>query len=144
MDRMNEPDARLTELTKRLTGRWRVSGPGIDGVAEYRSVNGGFLLVGDVDFVVNGNTIKNIQHIAYDHETDTLRARYMDTAGDASTYTWIPGGQGFRVTLGDADSDTYFEAAFAADNSEYTGTWHYPPGVDDDAADESIVYTRLS
>ncbi len=139
-----QPDANLTELIKRLSGRWRVSGPGIDGLAEYRSVNGGLLLVGDVDFVVNGNKIKNIQHIAYDEDTDTLRARYMDTAGDDSVYTWVLDGHKFRVTLGSADSDTYFEAAFDEDNSEYTGTWHYPPGADDGAADERIVYTRIT
>ena len=141
---MPEPDANLTELINRLSGRWRVSGPGIEGFAEYRSVNGGLLLVADVDFVVDGNKIKNIQHIAYDPETETLRARYMDTAGDASTYTWVLDGRGFRVTLGSADSDTYFEAAFNDDNSEYTGTWHYPPGVDDGAEDERIVYTRTT
>jgi hypothetical protein len=139
-----QPDANLTELIKRLSGQWRVSGPGIDGLAEYRSVNGGLLLVADVDFVVNGNKIKSIQHIAYDQDTDTLRARYMDTAGDASVYTWVLDGQKFRVTLGGADSDTYFEAAFNDDNSEYTGTWHYPPGDDEGAEDERIVYTRVT
>ena len=61
-------------------------------------MNGGFLLVGDVDFVVNGNKIRNIQHIGYDQDTETLRARYMDTAGDASIYTWVLDGQKFRVT----------------------------------------------
>ena len=143
MNESEEPDADLTELTRRLSGRWRVSGPGIDGFAEYRSVNGGFLLVGDVDFVVNGTPIKNIQHIAHDQDTNSLRARYLDTAGDASVFTWVLDGQSFRVTLGSADSDTYFEATFADDNSSYTGTWHYPPGEDDGAEDERIVYTRI-
>ena len=144
MNTSNEPDARLTELTRRLSGRWRVSGPDIAGLAEYRSVHGGHLLVADVDFVVNGNKMKNIQHIAHDPDTDTLRARYMDTAGDASVFTWVLDGQRFRVTQGDADSDTYFEATFADDNSEYTGTWHYPPGFDAGAEDERIVYTRMA
>ena len=143
MDASNEPDASLMELTRRLSGRWRVSGPDISGLAEYRSVHGGSLLVADVDFVVNGNRMKNIQHIAHDQDTDTLRARYMDTAGDASVYTWVLDGQRLRVTQGDPGSDTYFEAAFDEDNSEYTGTWHYPPGVDHGAEDEWIVYSRI-
>jgi hypothetical protein len=138
-----EPDARLTELTERLSGRWRVSGPGIVGLAEYRSVNGGFLLVGDVDFEVNGTRIKNIQHISYDHDTDSLRARHLDTAGDASVFTWVLEGRSFRVTQDGADSDTYFEATFADDDSSYTGTWHYPPGDDGGAEVERIVYTRI-
>ncbi len=143
MNASEEPDARLTELTKRLSGRWRVSGAGVAGLAEYRSVNGGFLLVGDVDFEVNGNRIKNIQHISYDRDTDSLHARYMDTAGDAAVYIWVMDGQRFRVTLEGAGSDTYFEATIAEDNSSYTGTWHYPPGDDSGAADERIVYTRI-
>jgi hypothetical protein len=144
MDVMREPDADLTELIQRLSGRWRVSGLAIGGLAEYRSANGGFLLVGDVDFVVNGNKIKNIQQVAFDQDTGTLRGRYMDTAGDASIYTWALDGSRFRVTLDGADSDTYFDAAFSADNSEYTGTWHYPPGVDGGSDDERIVYTRIA
>jgi hypothetical protein len=144
MNTSKEPDASLAELITRLSGRWRVSGPGIDGLAEYRPVNGGSLLVADVDFVVNGNKMKVIQHIAHDPDTDTLRARYMDTAGDASTYTWALDGQNFRVTQGSADSDTYFEATFDDDFSEYTGTWHYPSGDDGGAEDERIVYTRMT
>ena len=144
MNSLHEPNAQLAELITRLSGRWRVTGPGIDGLAEFRSVNGGSLLVGDVDFVVNGVKIKNIQQIGYDQDTDTLRARYMDTAGDAAVYTWVLDGQSFRVTLDGADSDTYFEAAFADDNSQYVGTWHYPPGADAGAADERIVYTRMT
>ncbi len=143
MNGIKEPDADLKELIKRLTGRWRVSGPAIEGVAEYRPVNHGSLLVGDVDFMVNGIKIKNIQQVAYDHDTGSLLARYMDTAGDASTYTWALDGPRFRVTLESADPDTYFEATFSADNSEYTGTWHYPPGIDGGSDDEPIVYTRI-
>jgi hypothetical protein len=97
-------------------------------------------LVGNVDFVVNGAKMTNIQHITYDQNTDTLRSLYMDTMGDYSTYTWALEGQTFRVSLGDKDSDTYFEAAFNDDNSEYRGIWHYPQSSD---PDEKIVYKRI-
>lgn len=138
------PHAELAELTRRLSGRWRVSGPGIAGLAEYRPVNDGLVLVGDVDFVVNGTPIKNIQRIAHDRDADRLRAQYLDTAGDDSCFTWVLDGESFRVVQDGADSDTYFEGTFADDGSSYTGTWHYPPGQDDGAADEWITYTRIT
>ncbi len=103
----------------------------------------GRLLVANVDFVVAGTEMKIIQHITYDQDTGTLRARYMDTMGDDSTYTWVLDGQELRVSLGDKESDTFFEAQFNDDNSEYVGTWHYPDGVDDGAAEERIIYTRI-
>jgi hypothetical protein len=143
MNMAKEPNTKLTELAERQVGKWRVSGPEIDGHAEYRSAKGGFLLVEDVDFVVDGTKIKIIQHIAYDQGTDTLQSHYMDTMGDDSTYTWILDGQKVRVSLGDKGSDTYFEATFSDDNSEYIGTWHYPSSENHDAEEEQIVYTRI-
>ncbi|TCO35592.1 uncharacterized protein DUF1579 [Kribbella steppae] len=133
------PNPKLAELTERLSGKWRVKGPEIDGEAEYKSMRGGLLLVMDVDFVVSGTKMKVIQHVAYDQDTDTLRARYMDTMGDESTYTWVLDGQKMRVGLADKESDTYFEARFNDDNSEYVGTWHYP----DDGGDDAIIYRRI-
>jgi hypothetical protein len=142
-DMPKEPHPKLKELTERLTGKWQVTGPEIDGEAEYKPVKGGLLLVSDVDFVVNGTKMKVMQHIAYDPDTDTLRARYMDTMGDDSTYIWALDGQKMRVSQSDKDSDTYYEATFSDDNSKYSGTWHYPDGREDDAAEERIEYSRI-
>ncbi|HMI04646.1 MAG TPA: lipocalin family protein [Pedobacter sp.] len=139
----NNINPKLKELTERLSGKWQVKGQEIDGEAEYKSMKGGFLLVMNVDFVVDGKKIKNIQHVAYDQDTDTLRAHYMDTKGDDSTYTWVLEGQKIRVSLGGKDSDTYFEATLNDDDSEYTGTWHYPDGGDQDAGEARIVYKRI-
>ncbi|GAB3426376.1 hypothetical protein [Flindersiella endophytica] len=138
------PNPKLTELTQRLSGKWRVKGPGINGKAEYRPVRQGHLLVMNVDFVVNGTEMKVIQHVTYDRDTDMLRARYMDTMGDESTYAWVLDGQNLRVSLGDEKSDTFFNARFNDDNSEYVGTWHYPDDGDGNAAEEQIVYTRIA
>jgi hypothetical protein len=66
----------------------------------------------------------------------------MDTMGNDSTYTWVLEGQKVRVSLGGKDSDTYFEATLN-DDSEYTGTWHYPDGGDQDAEEARIVYKRI-
>jgi mannose-6-phosphate isomerase-like protein (cupin superfamily) len=142
-DTPKEPHPKLKELAERLTGKWRVGGPEINGQAEYRSVKGGLLLVSDVDFVVGGTKMKVLQHIAYDLDTDTLRARYMDTMGDESTYIWALDGQKMRVSRGDKNSAEYFEATFSDDDSSYSGTWHYPDGADDDAATERIEYKRI-
>jgi hypothetical protein len=138
-----EPNPKLVELTERLSGRWRVNGSGIDGKAEYKSLRGGLLLVMNVDFVVSGTEMRVIQHIIYDQDTDALQAHYMDTMGDESTYTWVLDGQKLRVSLGDKESDTFFEATFNEDNTEYIGTWHYPDDVDAGAGDERIVYSRV-
>jgi hypothetical protein len=137
------PHSKLKELTEVLTGKWHVSGPEIDGKAEYRPAKDGLVLVLDVDFTVKGTKMKNIQQIAYDPDTDSLRADYMDTMGDNSTYIWALDGQKIRVSQGSKNSDTYFEATLNDDNSEYTGTWHYPDGGGDDVAAEVIKYRRI-
>ncbi|MFL6075456.1 MAG: hypothetical protein ACJ73S_18870 [Mycobacteriales bacterium] len=138
-----KPNPKLVELTERLSGRWRVNGSGIDGKAEYKSLREGLLLVMSVDFVVSGTEMKVIQHVTYDQDSDTLQAHYMDTMGDESTYTWVLDGQKLRVSLGGKESDTFFQATFNQDNTEYVGTWHYPDGVGGGAADERIVYSRI-
>lgn len=137
-----ELNPKLVELTERLSGRWRVKGPGIDGKAEYKSVRGGVLLVMNVDFVVSDTEMKVIQHVTYDPGSDTLQAHYMDTMGDESTYTWVLDGHELRVSLGGKESDTFFAAIFNDDNTEYVGTWHYPDDVDGRAADQRIIYSR--
>lgn len=53
---------------------------------------------------------------------------------------WTTGKSG--VSLGDADSDTYFQASHNEDHSEYVGTWHHPEGGLPDSM-EKIVYTRM-
>jgi hypothetical protein len=138
-----EPNPKLAELTERLSGRWRVNGSGIDGTAEYKPLRGGLLLVMNVDFVVSGTEMKVIQHVTYDQDSDTLQAHYMDTMGDESTYTWVLDGQKLRVSLGGTESDTFFEATFNEDNTEYAGAWHYPDDVDGGVADGRIVYSRV-
>lgn len=106
----DEPDPKPVELTELLVGRWRVEGPDIKGQAEYQSKKEGRLLVVDVDFTVGGSRMKVIQHITYHQDSETPRARYMDTMGDEATYTWVLGHREIRVSLGDEDSDTYFRA----------------------------------
>ena len=140
MNAAAEPDPKLVELSELLVGTWRVDGPDIRGQAEYQSRQAGCLLVAYVDFTVGDSRMRVIQHITYDQERGTLRARYMDTMGDEATYTWVLEGRKIRVSLGDQHSDTYFQATLNDDNSQYVGTWHYPEGPD---ATENIVYTRV-
>ena len=80
---------KLKALTDLMSGTWRVSGKGIRGEAEYTFIKEGLVLVMHVDFEVDGNKLKNTQHIAYDPDTDTLRSHYMDTMGNDDTYTWV-------------------------------------------------------
>ncbi len=142
MSDADEPHAKLVELSELLVGTWRVHGPDIEGRAEYRSRREGRLLVAHVDFTVGDSRMTVLQHISYHQGSDTLRARYLDTMGDEATYTWVLDDGKIRVSLGEEDSDTYFQATLNEDNSQYTGTWHYPDGDPADPA-ESIVYTRV-
>jgi hypothetical protein len=138
----DEPNPQLVELSQLLVGTWRVDGPDIGGQAEYQSKNGGRLLVAFVDFSVGDTRMRVIQHITHHQDSGTLRARYMDTMGDEATYTWVLEDRKIRVSLGEKDSNTYFQATLNNDNSQYVGTWHYPEGDSPDAT-ESIVYTRV-
>lgn len=138
----DEPHSKLAELSDLLVGTWRVEGPDIKGQAEYQSKNGGYLLVAFVDFIVGDSRMRVIQHITHDEDRDTLLARYMDTMGDEATYSWVLEDRKIRVSLGERDSDTYFQATLNEDNSQYVGTWHYPGSGPPDAA-ENITYTRV-
>jgi hypothetical protein len=91
-------------------------------------MEGGFFLIQHVDFVQGGNTIKGVEYIGHDPETDTLRSHYVDTHGSNFAYTWRLDGDTLRINFGDGDSDTYFEATFGDDGSGYSGAWHYPGG----------------
>lgn len=132
-----EANPKLAELAERLSGCWRVTGPDIAGDAEYKSVRDGRLLVGRVTVVVDGTELVNLQHLAHDQETGTLQARYLDSLGNEARYTWALDGRRIRVSLV-GRPDTYFEARFNDDYSEYAGTWQGPDG----AAEDRIVYTR--
>ena len=133
---------KLVELSELLVGTWRVEGPDISGQAEYQSKNGGRLLVAYVDFRVGDSRMRVIQHITHHEDRGTLIARYMDTMGDEATYTWTLEDQTIRVSLGDQDSNTNFQATLNEDNSQYIGTWHYPEGGPAEAT-KPIVYTRV-
>jgi len=137
------PAPRLEELSELLVGDWRVEGPDIEGRAEYRSVDGGRLLVLFVDFRVGGTRMRVLQHISHHEASGTLRASNMDTMGDRSTYTWELYGRTIRVSLGEQPSDTYFRATLDEDRSRYVGTWHYPDSEPQDPV-EGIVYTRVT
>lgn len=138
----DQPNPKLAELSELLVGTWRVEGPDIRGQAEYESKNGGRLLVAYVDFNVGASRMRVIQHITHDDDRDTLRARYMDTMGDEATYTWVLENRNIRVSLGEKETATYFEATLNKDNSQYIGAWHYADGAAPDATD-NIVYTRI-
>jgi hypothetical protein len=138
----NGPSRELVALSELLAGTWRVDGPDISGRAEYQSRDGGRLLVAYVDFTVGNSRMRVIQHISHDGNRDTLQARYMDTMGNEATYTWVLQDRKIRVSLGEKDSDTYFQADLNEDSSQYIGTWHYPEGGPPDETG-SIVYTRI-
>jgi hypothetical protein len=57
------------------------------------------------------------------------------------THARVLDGQNLRISLGDKQADTFFEASFNDDHSDDVGTWHYASVVG--AADERITYTRV-
>ena len=128
MNMPKEPNDKLKRLTERMTGKWQVKGPDIDGTVEYEPMEGGFFLIQHIDFVQGGTKIKGVEYIAYDPDTDTLRSHFMDTMGSNFTYTYTLEGKDLRINFGDKDSDMYYEGTFNEDNSEHSGAWHYPDG----------------
>jgi hypothetical protein len=72
----------------------------------------------------------------------TQDEQVVNNAGEEAAYTWMLDGHTIRVSLGEEDSETYFQAALNEDNSQYVGTWHYADGDPPDAT-ETIIYTRV-
>lgn len=122
-----EPYPALRQLD-RLVGEWEVTGSFLQGVISFEWMEGGFFLVQRVDCEGGGRTIRGVEYIGFDEDTQTLRSHYMDVNGSNFTYTWMVEGDSVRIWFGDEGSDNFFTGHFSADGRSYAGNWQWPGG----------------
>jgi hypothetical protein len=113
----------------RLVGRWEATGSLLTGAVSFSWMEGGFFfLIQQVDAHAGGRTIRGIEYIGWDEDTETLRSHYLDIHGANFAYTWEVDDQAVRVWFGDKGSDNFFVGRFNEDGSSYSGAWQWPGG----------------
>jgi hypothetical protein len=124
----SEPYPELRKLD-RLLGKWKVSGPDVNGEVEYEWMEGGFFLIQHVELDAFGREIKGVEYIGFDEDTGTLRSHFMDNQGSNFTYTWDLDGDELRIWFGEKGSDNFFRGTFDSSGDSYSGRWRWPePG----------------
>ena len=108
-----------------LIGRWKISGPDVEGEVTYEWMEGGFFLIQKYDLYQGGSHEKGIEYTGFDEETGTLRSRLMGTNGSRFTYTYEIDGDNFYYWFGDKGSDIYSKSTIGGDGSSYSGAWHW-------------------
>jgi hypothetical protein len=119
------PNPALQKLD-RLVGTWTEAGPVSSGTATFDWLEGGFFMTQSFDFNHGGRSIKGIEYIGFDEDTQTLRSHLMDNWGDNFVYTWDIVGDALTISFGGKDSDNYFSGTFSADGNSYAGRWRWP------------------
>lgn len=122
-----EPHPALHQLD-RLVGRWQVSGSFLKGVISFEWMEGRYFLIQQVDGQAGGRTIRGVEYIGFDEDTQTLRSHYMDVNGSNFTYTWAIDGDTLTTWFGDKESDNLFQGRFSEDGRSYSGSWQWPGG----------------
>ena len=118
-----EPHPLLRTLDP-LIGKWKITGPDIEGEVTYEWMEGGFFFIQKFDLQQDGHQ-KGIEYTGYDEETGTLRSRLMQTNGGRLTYTYEIEGYTFYYWFGDKGSDIYSLSTFSEDFNSYKGAWHW-------------------
>src|SRR5436189_403432 len=129
----SEPNPDLKSLDN-LVGRWRVTGPDIDGHVTYEWMEGGFFLAQHVDFIHSGRKIKGIEIIGHEHQfgaepSEDIKSRYYDyTTGDTLDYVYELENGTLMIWGGQKGSPAYFRGQLSDDGNTITGAWVYPGG----------------
>ncbi len=121
------PDPELKKLD-RLAGKWKVSGPNIDGCVTFEWMEGGFFFIQRFELVYYGAKIKGIEYTGFDEDTRTLRSHLMDIRGANFTYTWDIEGDTLWYWFGDKGSQNFSHGTFSKDGNTITGRWQWPEG----------------
>jgi hypothetical protein len=126
------PAADLKTLD-RLVGRWKVSGPDIDGHVTYEWMEGGFFLIQHVDFVHGGRHIKGMEVIGHlqrfgEAPSRDIVSRFYDSVGNTLDYVYEIEGDTLTIWGGERGSPAYYRGRFSADGNTNAGAWVYPGG----------------
>jgi hypothetical protein len=119
------PNPALKTLN-RLIGKWRISGPEVDGEISYEWMEGGFFLIQRFDLTNSGNPYKGVEYSGFDEDTKTIRTRLMGTDGANFTYTYEVDGDTLFYWFGDKGANWFSKGRFASDGRSVIGRWHMP------------------
>lgn len=109
-----------------LIGRWRITGPDVDGEITYEWMEGGFFFIQHFDLVNYGNRYKGIEYSGWDEETSTIRSRLMGTDGSRFTYTYALEDGIYYYWFGEKDSPIFSRGVIAPDGRTIEGRWTMP------------------
>lgn len=126
-DMPKAPNPALRKL-ERLLGTWKISSDLVTGTVTFEWMEGGFFMLQHVNFQRGDHTIKGIEYIGYDEDTQTLRSHLMDNNGSNFTYTWDIEGDTLRIWFGKKGSDNFYEGHFNKAGDAYSGRWQWPGG----------------
>lgn len=127
-----KPNSDLKPL-QRLVGRWKVSGPEIDGHITYEWMEGGFFMMQRFDFVHEDHRVKGIEIIGHlqpfgEAPSADIKSRIYDTAGNTFDYVYEMEGDTLTIWGGEKGSPAYYKGVFSADGNTCAGAWVYPGG----------------
>ena len=131
----------LLKTLEPLIGKWKITGPDIEGETSYEWMEGGFFFIQKFDLQQQGQQ-KGIEYTGFDEETGTLRSRMMAIDGSRFTYTYEMDGDTLWYWFGDKGSDIYSRSTFSDDFSSYTGAWHWT-NEDGTAGGYEFTATRI-
>jgi hypothetical protein len=112
----------------RLTGRWKVSGPDLDGQVTFEWMEGGFFLMQHVQLNQGGQTTHGIEIIGHDKDSNSLKSHYFDSTGDILEYTWDVTGNTLTIWFGSFDSPAFYRGNFSGDGNTNSGACQWPGG----------------
>jgi hypothetical protein len=119
------PNPALKSL-QRLIGKWRMTGPEVEGQISYEWMEGGFFLIQHFDLVNSGTRAKGVEYACFDEDTKTIRSRLMGTDGARFTYTYEMDGDTLFYWFGDKGSSWFSQGKFDPDGNRVSGRWHMP------------------
>jgi hypothetical protein len=126
----NLPKKPHPELKKldRLVGKWKISGPKVDGHTEVEWMEGGFFLIQRSDLIYDGERHKGVEYIGFDEDTQTLRSHLMEINGSNFTYTYDIEGDTLWDWFGDKGSNIFSRGVFSKDGNTIIGSWQWQEG----------------
>jgi hypothetical protein len=121
------PNPELKKL-ERLLGTWKIDGDFVTGKVKFEWMEGGFFMIQHINFQRGDRTIKGVEYIGFDEDTQTLRAHLMDNNGSNFTYTWDLEGDTLRIWFGEKGSDNFYVGHFNDIGDSYSGRRQWPGG----------------
>jgi hypothetical protein len=127
----------------RLVGTWKMSG-GMGGELTYEWIDGGYFLIARGDMNQQGQRLKHIEIIGYQHPPEAagpatmLTSRLFTSTGNSLDYTHEVDDETVTSWYGEKGSPTFMKARWSPDGNTLTGEWEWPGGG------YAFVLTRIS